>query len=232
MKILICDDEIKYLSDLKVYIEEYMNNRLVKFTVDTATNPGEILKKNISYDLAFLDIQMNEINGISLANELKRRNGKVVIFFVTAYNEYQDDAMDIRAFRFFEKPFNPERLYSGLDKAMEYIDEAYIDFYLYSDKSQHRVLVDDVIYVERQNRKVILNTVLDKYITRESLEEWCEILPNTFFYQVHKSFLVNLHYVDSYKYTELILTNGVRIPVASRKQADFHKYWFMYLRRR
>ena len=219
MKILICDDEIKYLTNLKVHVEEYMNNRFIKFTIDTSTNPTEIFDNDTAYDLAFLDIEMNEINGISLAQELKQRNGKVVIFFVTSYNKYQDDAMDLRAFRFFEKPFNPERLYSGLDKAMEYIDESYVDFYLYSDKSHH-------------NRKVVLNSTHGKYITKEKLEDWCELLPNTFFYQVHKSFLVNLHYVNRYNYSELFLNNGDRIPIASRKQSDFHKYWFAYLRRR
>lgn len=232
MRILICDDEIKYLTDLKVHVEEYMNNRFLKFAIDTNTNPCEILNNGNSYDLAFLDIEMENINGISLAKELKQRNSKIAIFFVTSYNQYQDEAMDLRAFRFFEKPFNPERLYSGLDKAMEYIDEAYVDFYLYNDKSQHKILVDDVMYIEYQNRKVILNSTHGKYATKGKLEEWGELLPNTFFYQVHKSFLVNLHYVDRYNYTELFLNNGDRIPIASRKQADFHKYWFAYLRRR
>lgn len=232
MRILICDDEVKYLKDLKIHIEEYMNNRFIKYTIDSTTDPSGVLNSECVYDLVFLDIQMNEIDGISLAKELKLRNGKVVIFFITSYNQYQDDAMDVRAFRFFEKPFNPKRLYSGLEKAMEYIDESYVDFYLYSDKSQCRVLVDDVAYIELRNRKTIINTIHDQYITGNKFDEFCKSLPGSFFYQVHKSFFVNLHYVDRYNYTELILNNGERIPIASRKQADFHKFWFQYLRRR
>lgn len=232
LKILICDDEIKYVTDLKVHIEEYMKNRFIGFSIDTATDPEEVLKNKEAYDLVFLDIQMSEIDGISLARELKLRNGKVVVFFVTSFNQYQDDAMDLRAFRFFEKPFDPNRLYAGLDKAMEYIDESYVDFFLQNDNSQHRVFVDEVRYIERQNRKVILYTNTDQYVTSRKFEEWCDLLPSSFFYQVHKSFLVNLHYVERYNYDELILTDGTNIPIASRKQADFHKYWFMYLRRR
>lgn len=232
MRILICDDENEYIQELKTHIEEYMNNRLVRYELEEATDPHDVLGNKQSYDLAFLDIQMNETNGISLAKELKTRNSKVVIFFITSYNQYLDDAMDLKAFRFFEKPIDTARLYAGLEKAMEYIDESYVDFYLYNDKSQCRVLIDDVIYIERQNRKVVLNTAKGQYVTGKKFEEWCEILPGSFFYQVHKSFLVNLHYIDRYNYTELILNNGERIPVASRKQADFHKYWFQYLRRR
>ena len=66
------------------------------------------------FDLAFLDIQMDEVNGITLAKELKKRNSKIALFFVTNYDEYQDDAMDVNAFRFFSKPFDVGRLYSGL----------------------------------------------------------------------------------------------------------------------
>lgn len=232
MKILICDDEIKYINDLKVHVEEYMKNRFIDFSIDTAMNPNDVLKNGEAYDLAFLDIQMNEIDGISLAKELKSRKGKVIVFFVTSFNQYQDDAMDLQAFRFFEKPFDACRLYSGLDKAMEYIDESYVDLYIPKKQSHCRILVDDIMYIENQGRKVTLHTKNERNTTNRKFEEWCELLPTSFFYPVHKSFLVNLHYIENYNYTELFLTDGTRIAVASRKQADFHKYWFAYLRRR
>lgn len=232
MRILICDDDQVYIDQLKTYIEKFMQEHSAAFEIDTENEPKNVMESDRVYQLAFLDIQMKEIDGISLAKELKHRNSKVVIFFVTSFNQYQDDAMDVRAFRFFEKPFNPERLYSGLEKAMEYIDESYIDFYVYTDNEQKKVLTDDVIYVERGNRKVTLVTTQGTYTTKESFDDWCNILQNSFFYRVHKSFLVNLHYVTGYKYSELTVQNNVRIPIASRRQADFHKFWFAYLRRR
>ena len=232
MKILICDDEQQYVDELKIHIENFMQSRVADFTIDTANNPQAVADSNEIYQLAFLDIQMDELNGISLAKNLKERNNKIVIFFVTSYNDYQDEAMDLRAFRFFEKPFNVERLYSGLEKAMEYIDESYVDFYVWTDNEHKQILVDDVIYVERGNRQVTLVTTQGNFTTRESFDEWCAILQNSFFYRVHKSFIVNLHYVTGYKYSELFVQNNVRIPIASRRQTDFHKFWFAYLRRR
>lgn len=232
MNILICDDEAVFLDSLRVHVEEYMRNRYITCNVVATACPQDILSSTDSYDLAFLDIQMDQIDGISLAKELKRRNGKVAIFFVTSYLEYQDDAMDLNAFRYFEKPFNVSRLYAGLDKAMEYIDGAYVDIFLYDEKAQKKILVDDIMYVMRDNRRVIMTTPDHQYSTRETFDEWCQKLPNLFFFQVHKSFLVNLHYVNKYAYTELYLTDGTRIPIATRKQAAFHKYWFEYLRRR
>ena len=232
MKILICDDEQQYVDELKIHIENFMQSRVADFTIDTANNPQAVADSNEIYQLAFLDIQMNELNGISLAKNLKERNNKIVIFFVTSYNDYQDEAMDLRAFRFFEKPLNADRLYSGLEKAMEYIDESYVDFYVWTDNEHKQILVDDVIYVERGNRQVTLVTTQGNFTTRETFDEWCAILQNSFFYRVHKSFIVNLHDVTGYKYSELFVQNNVRIPIASRRQTDFHKFWFAYLRRR
>lgn len=231
MKILICDDEELYVDQLKAHVKEYMKNRYIACSIVCATDPKAVMNNDFCFDLAFLDIQM-PTDGITLAKELKRRNNKIAIFFVTNYNEYQDDAMDLHAFRYFEKPFNVQRLYSGLDKAMEYIDGAYVDLYLYNDGLQKRVLVDDILYITRENRRVLMITKDETIPTRESFDEWCEKLPALFFYQVHKSFFVNLHYVERYSYSELILTDGSRIPIAPRKQANFHKFWFEYIRRR
>lgn len=140
--------------------------------------------------------------------------------------------MDLQAFRFFEKPFNVNRLYAGLDKAMEYIDGAYVDIFLSGDGGQQRVVVDDIFYVTRNARKVVLVTKDSNLFTNENYDALCEKLPPLFFYPVHKSYFVNLHYVQKYSYSELILTNSDRVPIAPRKQSAFHKFWFEYLRRR
>jgi len=230
--ILICDDEKEYLEILTSHVREYMDKHYIECDITATVDPVSISHSNIVFDLAFLDVQMDGIDGISLAKELRSRNSKLALFFVTNYEEYQDDAMDLQAFRFFEKPFDEKRLYSGLDKAMEYIDGAYVDVFLYGDGIQQRVLVDDIMYITRNNRKVVMVTQSEDYTTKESFDDWCNKLPQLFFYPVHKSFLINLHYVEKYSYSEVYLTNGTRIPIAPRKRALFHKFWFEYLRRR
>lgn len=232
MRILICDDEEMYLNTIRVHVEEYMMNHHVRYTITAVTDSSAILKEQSVFDLAFLDIQMPGVDGISLGKELRRRNPKLALFFVTNYDEYQDDAMDLHAFRFFEKPFNANRLYAGLDKAMEYIDGAYVDIFLSENGIQHRVVADDILYVTREGRRTSIVTTAKTYYVTERFDSLCEKLPQLFFYPVHKSFFVNLHYVQRYAYTELLLTNNVRIPIAPRKQAAFHKFWFEYLRRR
>lgn len=232
MKILICDDEENYLRLLRLHIEEYMKNHFIPYEITLEKDPLNIICDGKNYDLAFLDIQMGGIDGISLAKRLRSRNGKLALFFITNYDEYQDDAMDLQAFRFFEKPLDVNRLYSSLDKAMEYIDGAYIDVFIATDGIQQRVLVDDILYVTRENRKVVLVTKKCKLYTTEKFDVLCEKISPSFFYSVHNSFHVNLHYVSKYTYSELTLADGSWIPIATRRQSAFHKFWFEYLGRR
>lgn len=232
MKILICDDEQAYLNTLKNHIDEYMKNHHIPCTITAVADSFQIAQEDVAFDLAFLDIQMPGMDGISLAKELRHRNPKLALFFVTNYDCYQDDAMDLQAFRFFEKPFNIDRLYTGLDKAMEYIDGAYVDLFLSENGAVQRVIADDILYVTRSGRRVSVVTLERVYSTTDKFDDLCEQLPQLFFYSVHKSFFVNLHYVDRYTYSELRLIDGTQIPIAPRRQSAFHKFWFEYLRRK
>lgn len=232
MKILICDDEKVCMERIKSHVALYMQNHFIKTDFFATTDPTAILKTKDVYDLAFLDIQMDGMDGIAVAKELKQRNSKVIVFLITAYEEYLDDAMDLHVFRFFDKPFDAQRLYAGLDKAMEYLDETYVDVFLHSAGKAKKILVDDILLVKTENRKTYVQTTGGEYRTRGSVDAWEAKLPNTFFYAVHKSYLVNLHYVTEYNYSELYIDGNIRVPIASRKQSAFHKYWFEYLRRR
>ena len=227
MRILICDDEVRYIQPLRKCLEQYMTEHNIPSEITEAVAPQKILLSKEVYDIAFLDIQMENVDGLTLAKELRQRNRKTALFFITNYEGYQDNAMDLQALRYFKKPFEPERLIAGLDKALEYIDGAYVDVFLYSGGVQQRVLVDDILYLTLDGRKVAIQTVKSRFLVTGKLEEWMERFPHTFFRQPHKSFLVNLHHVERYAYSELQMSDGTRIPIApkrSQKAAGIQAY--------
>lgn len=232
MNILICDDDSSYTDEIQNQVKAFLTERGFQCNITVSQDPVAIAHGADSYDIAFLDIQMPQMDGISLAKILRKRSSRMALFFITNYDEYQDEAMDLQAFRFFEKPLNPERLKSGLEKALEYIDGAYVDVFLNTGSIQQRILADDILYVTRQCRKTTVVCSKESLKVADGYDSLCNQLPAGFFFTVHKSFFVNLHYVDKYAYSEVILTNGDRIPVAPRKQTEFHKFWFAYLRRR
>ena len=229
MRILICDDDEKVLNELTTTVKAYFDEKLIKTGIITTAFSKSVIESSELFDLAFLDIQMSEYDGLELARELKRRNENIIIFFVTDYNEFQDDAMDLRVFRFFNKPPDKERMYASLDKALEYLNTNLTEIYVKGTNEHIKVYVNDICYIKRENRKIYVVTKDRAYETKDDWEYWINKLPQTYFYLVHNSFIINLHYVTKYSYTE-IFVNNERISIATRKQADFRKYWFNYLR--
>lgn len=232
MNIFLCDDDPVYLQALYDGVSAYMAEHHLPCAITFCTDPAQALSTHSRFDMAFLDIQIGEQNGISVAEALLEQNEKLILFFITNFDAYQDDAMDLQAFRFFTKPFSQERLRSGLDKAMEYLDGTQIDLYLSGSDLIRRMLVDDILYLTRSGRNVRLFSQDGPLDLRMRYDDVCAQLPQRFFYPVHKSFFVNVHYIQEYRYAAVTLTDGIRIPVAPRRQAEFHQYWFNYLKRR
>ena len=232
MNIFLCDDDPVYLQALYDGVSAYMAEHHLPYAITSCTDPAQALSTRSRFDMAFLDIQIGEQNGISVAEALREQNEKLILFFITNFDAYQDDAMDLQAFRFFTKPFSQERLRSGLDKAMEYLDGTQIDLYLSGSDLVRRMLVDNILYLTRSSRNVRLFSQDGPLDLRMRYDDVCAQLPQRFFYPVHKSFFVNVHYIQEYRYTAVTLTDGTRIPVAPRRQSEFHQYWFDYLKRR
>ena len=113
MKILLVDDEKLQLKRL----EESVKNVLPTAELVAYTNPVLALKENKKQkiDIAFLDIEMPELNGIQLAKSLKGINPKINIVFVTAFNRFAIDAMKIRASGFITKPVNEEKVFEVIN---------------------------------------------------------------------------------------------------------------------
>jgi len=232
MTIILCDDDPVFLNTLLKNVQQYTELRSLSATITATTNPIEDLENSYTCDIAILDIQMAGCNGITLARELKHRNPSMALIFSTGYMQYLDSAMDLDALRYLHKPFDTERLFASLDKAIEYINTSCLYIYFKESNFITRIIVDDILYVTRSNRHTLIHTASADYTTTEEFNSIIAKLPVSFFFLVHKSFFVNLHHICRYSYSSICLADNSLLSVAPRKQAAFRNYWFDYLRRR
>lgn len=117
MNIYIVDDEAIALDVLEIKIKKLV--KLIPVTIKKFTNPLEMLKAvkaGAAIDAVFLDIEMPELNGIELAEEIKQVNEEIEIIFLTAYNEYAVKAFEIYALDYLLKPVKGERLQKTLNR--------------------------------------------------------------------------------------------------------------------
>lgn len=229
---LICDDEYKYIDEIAKCLDDYCYDHNIDHKVDTFLDGSLAIESAKYYNIAFLDIEIGKVSGLDIAKALKEKNKNVIIFFITAYEKYIDDAMNLFALRFIKKPIDFSRLYSGLEKAVELINEDDISFYLKDSKILQNVKAKEIMYIEIGDHKTKVITANKTYNSSENLDFWENELTNICFSRPHKSFVLNMEYIDKYERNQVTLKNGTIIPVAYRKQKEFRKTFWDYLKRR
>ena len=121
MRILICDDDTLIIEQLQKYIESYFESNHLKCPELVSFTSGEsLLADKNEKDIVFLDIEMPGMNGIFVGNELKKTNKNVLIFVVTSYSEYLDEAMRFHVFRYLSKPLDKQRFFRNMKDALTY----------------------------------------------------------------------------------------------------------------
>ena len=153
MNIAICDDDKSFRDLLEKHLRNYFNDRNISLNIFQFPSGEKLLENQLLFDLVFLDVEMGNINGIDTGKELKRRNPHNIIFVITSYDGYLDDAFHIRAFRFLSKPLDIVRLYRALDDAAELINNDIIVFYDVKSGRNVRIYTNDIIYIEIKKKK-------------------------------------------------------------------------------
>lgn len=228
MRIDICDDEQIYIEDIKRHIDFFSKDRGIEFEVNAYTSPIEMLRSNIKSDIAILDVEMEEMNGLKLGAELKNINPHIILMYVTAHKKYLDDALNLNAVRFFEKPIDSQRFYRGLSDSIKRIDNSSLIFYLKDGKTTERINIQDIIFVEIEKRRSKVVTIYKEYYSSHHISFWKDKLTSSMFISPHNSFIINLNYVTSYERKLLTLNEKYNVPIAKKLQTNFYQKFIRF----
>lgn len=231
MNIAICDDIKSCQDDIIKHVRFYFNDNKIPLNIFAFDTTEMLLKSDIIFDIAFLDVEVGKNNGIEAGKQLRLKNDRLIIFVVTAYNRYLDDAFDLKAFRFLPKPIQAQRLYSALDSAIELLNNTFITFIEFKTNKRIKIAAREIIYVEISNRKTKITTENGVYFSNEKISHWRNALSASYFATPHSSFVVNMNYSVEYKRAELRLRykeNEYTIPIAAKNQSEFRKTYFNF----
>lgn len=241
MNIAICDDQKNFREQLENQLTNYYANTNISINICHFSSGEELISATTLFDLIFLDIQMKEVNGIDAGRELKSRNPYSIIFIITSYNGYLDDAFKINAFRFLSKPLDVLRLYKALDDAAELINNEIIVFHDMASKENMRIHANDIILVEIEKKKTKIVTVNGTHYSSENIAFWRNKLNGISFVCPHASYITNLDHSIRHSRTELILARKDRegnivekfsVSIAPKRQAEIKRLFFYVFERR
>lgn len=231
MKIVCCDDDINIGNQLKEYLQLYFESITAPFPEFCFYNSGEdLLKYADEIDIAFLDVEMPGLNGIQLGEELKRRYPNIIIFIVTSYPDYLDDAMRFQVFRYLSKPIDKNRLFRNMKDALFKYSTLSRKIQIETKNQVTMVYTRDIVLVEAKERKVFVYTKDKIYEAIQKMDFWIEKLPSNSFFQTHRSYIVNLRFVSHFDNTLIHLCNDrFTAYLTRRKYVSFKNAYIMYL---
>lgn len=229
MKIAVCDDEQIYIDNIVELLDIFSDKNNIDFEKSTFINSAEVMSSDIKFDIAVLDVEMDNMNGIKLGEKLREQNPNIILIYVTAHKKYLDDALNLNAVRFFEKPLNEQRFFKGLQDAIKRIDNSTIRFYLKDKKTMERILAQDIIFVEIENRKTKIVTHNKEFHSNHHISFWQDNLTSTIFISPHKSYIINFNYVTAYERDYIILDGRYKVNIARNKQSDFYQKFMRFV---
>ena len=231
MRFLLCDDDKTITDLLEQYISEYfMQNDLPTPEMMSYQNGTELLNDSGECDFLFLDIELPGSNGIYVGQEIKKKYPHVLVFIVTSYAEYLDDAMRMHVFRYLSKPIDKQRLFRNLRDALRQYHLISCKIAVETKSSVTQVYMNDIVMVERKGRKVYVYTINASYESIHPLSYWSSALKHPSFYQSHRSYIVNFHYVSHFDHVNIELLNGAyKAYLTNRKYTDFRKAHLTYI---
>ena len=230
MRIALCDDNEYEREQLRAVLEELSDEWILEW--DSFSSGEELIDrintdKNIAYDLFILDIEMQGIDGISLAHDLCVQNRKALFIFVTNYSKYAIQAFDIHVVAYITKPITKERLNAELMKIKPYIKEFSKNFLFKSEYMDRKVNCRDILYFEKYGRELLIQTDKGRYRCNMSFKDMWKQITDTEFTFSHKSYVVNLSRIEMIKDNDVILDNGESIPI-SRKYKESLRLKHLY----
>lgn len=232
MNILICDDDKLYVDMIRKYVDEFFaDHKITDYKVYEYNSGDEVAKNNEKIDIAFLDVEMDGINGIEAGKCLRNNNKNIVLFIITSYMGYLDDAMDEGVFRYINKPLERPVIMRGLHKALLLCSKSQSKKINIEYKGDNVIIEQDsIICIESLVRKRYIKTDTQSYISLKSLSYWQSVLDEDKFFLVNKSFIVNIDRVERFtdKYIEL---KGIEEPIdlSREKRTAFKQKMLLYL---
>ncbi len=241
---VIIDDEKHARLTLNQLILSFLGNRLKVVDMASSVAEGVSAIKNHNPDIVFLDIEMPAQNGFALFQHFEEVPFEVV--FCTAYEQYAIEAIKVAAFDYLLKPVNHDDIAKLMDRFEKSrlsaeTNKARINTLVSNFSAEGNVFnsialptkdgyqmekIPEIMYCRAMESycEVHLKKHIN-YLVSRTLKDMEQILPDELFFRIHKSFLVNLNYVQTFVKAEnlIILHNGEQLEVAHRRSDEFLK---------
>ncbi len=222
LRIAICDDESQICEVMRDKIQKYYFTEKVNLSIQTFSSGEKVLESNLDHiDVLFLDVDMPGIDGLKTAKTIRKKNKDMIIIFLTAYSEFVFESFKVDAFRYLIKPVKDSELAETLDAVQKKLCEPaeYLSFQFQNE--MYSIKYSDIIYLEGMRDKIWIHCKDKTYRWRGAIKNLNEMLKDKGFFQVHRSYIINMNKIRRYNSGKVFLEDNREVPISKYRQNAF-----------
>lgn len=231
-RLAICEDDDVTRKELHslchdILTEDGIGHEIMEFL--SAQELERVLtEESDPFDLLLLDIKMEGMTGMELAQLLRRRGDRVSIVFITGDENYLPEGYSVQPIHFLLKPISKGALANALRIDWK-INQQLKTVILRIGCQTVSLPLADIRYIESYNHNIIVHQTEGDRSYRFSLSKIEQQLPPGGFFRCHNSFLVNMQYIEEISRTELLLRGGIRLPIGRTYYKSLQSAFIRYI---
>lgn len=229
MHIAICDDDHSVHAELISYIKSFFSAAVDDLSFDSFMNAEDFLASADKYDIVFMDVYMEAMNGVDAISSLKEEKNTDVVFISTS-RDFAVDAFRLHAQHYLLKPLTEEKVHSALSRCLEHLHTAREPMLSFTSSSGIVALpYSRIIFIESINKRVFLHSNGKVYSSYTTLSTLLEELPSDIFMKAQRSFIVNMGHITEFYFDHIILDSGENIMLSRNHQSELKNQYQTFL---
>lgn len=230
MRIAICEGDKTERGQIIAYIQRELVSKHMIAEI-CSYESGEILLSSVGqkpFDIYFLNVLLSGINGIDVARILRRQDKRAAIVFVASGKEYCMEGFEVGAAHYLLKPYSQDLLQEALRRSFRQVGTGAKYLELIVNRTKQRILLTKIYWIESLGKVCHLHMEFGEVCSYISLSQMEQMLGDFRFLRCHRSFIVNLDYVDKMADGFFCMADGMHIPVRQKERAYFRKIYEDY----
>ena len=207
-RIAICDDCKKDTDFVQSLLTDWANSRQIHIQTKQFPSAESFLftyAEDKLFDILLLDIEMGEMDGVTMAKHIRQHNQEIQLIFITGYSDYIAEGYEVSALHYLMKPVNKEKLFCVLDRALEKRKQQERCLNLELSGELIRIPFYEIRYVDVQKNYITIHGK-QEYTLKRTLSDFEKELDNRFF-RVGRGMILNLTYIQRVTKTNVYLDN-------------------------
>lgn len=221
--VAICDDDKVLCAQIERILLDYSKGihlQLESYIFYCGESLLNYLRQGNCVDLIFLDIEMEGINGIEVAHQIRtiHKNYICEIIFISGSDNYDRQLFDVQPLHFISKPLKEGCLIDDLKLYIERARKTEVFFKYQKGHDIYKIPMSEIIYFESINRKIKMVTITEEITFYGCIEELAIRLVQHQFIQIHRSYLISYNHANTLRFCEVLMSNGAVLPISRTKR--------------